>query len=197
MKPSIKWILFLACGLIVVPVLSAMYSYLQIYGSVQPSSGTVSKLGHFVLAKLGNRQASHSLASIRLFSSDDFHEQQLGFQYLVTEYEQGSYYSGGKLGWAYQKGLGVEEDLEKALNLYREAASHGMTYWQFLLAHAYQQGYLGLEQDAEMYDYWLNFNPRVHIATYECWVASYYSDGTFPRNERLQEEYQGLCEDGA
>lgn len=197
MKPNIKWILTLACSTTLVLALLAMYSYLQIYGSVEPTSGTVSKLSHFVLSKLGDRQASHALASIRLFRSNDFHEQKRGFQYLETEYEQGSYYSGGKLGWAYQRGLGVEKDLEKALSLYREAASHGMTYWQFLLAHAHQQGYLGLEQSAEMYEYWLNFSPRVHIAMYECWVANYYSDGTFPSNEQLQEEYQERCEDGA
>ncbi len=138
--------------------------------------------------------AVHILASLRLFSTDDPELQHLGFAALEREYEEGSAYSAGKLGWAYQRGLAVEPDREKAVELYEYAAGSGMTYWQYLLAHAYEKGYLGLEVDEERAAYWLNFKPRVHVDVYECWVANYYTDGTFPPNEQLEAEYRQTCE---
>ncbi len=145
-------------------------------------------------ADAGYRSAVHILASLRLFSTDDPEQHRLGFAALEREYEEGSAYSAGKLGWAYQRGLAVEPDLQKAVELYEHAASNGMTYWQYLLAHAHEKGYLGLEVDEEQAAYWLNFKPKVHIDLYECWVANYYADGTFPSNEKLQAEYRQICE---
>jgi TPR repeat protein len=134
------------------------------------------------------------IASIDVFQSDDPARQKAGFQVLESEYvDQDSGYAAGKLGWAYQRGLGVEENLDKALELYNIAAEQGMTYWQYLLSHAYERGYLGLDIDTERAQYWREFKPKVHIAQYECWVAIYYQDGTFPVNEELAAEYQEIC----
>lgn len=139
--------------------------------------------------------AVHILASLRLFHTDDPSLQRLGFTALEHEYEVGSAFSAGKLGWAYQKGLGVDPDRDKALELYEYAAKRGMTYWQYLLAHAYEMGYLGLEPDLEKTAYWVSYKPKVHVALYECWVASYYADGTFPMNEELRARYQTVCDE--
>ena len=70
-----------------------------------------------------------------------------------------------------------------------------MTYWQYLLAHAYERGYLGLDTDIERAKSWREFQPKVHIAQYECWVAIYYQDCTFPVNEDVADEYQKICDE--
>ena len=148
-----------------------------------------------VAAAEGSGQAAHMVASIDVFQSDDADRQRHGFEYLQSEFsDTGSAYAAGKMGWAYQKGLGVEQNIERALELYNLAAKRGMTYWQYLLAHAYERGYLGLEVDKERAEHWQNFKPKVHVALYECWVAIYYADGTFPENEELQAEYQDTCD---
>ena len=104
------------------------------------------------------------------------------------------WYAAGKLGWAYQRGLGVEPDLAKALELYRGAAERGGTYWQYLLAHAHEMGYLGLERSAEKAAYWRGL-PKVQIDTYDCWVRNYYFDGIFPANETVSAYHEKRCED--
>jgi len=146
-------------------------------------------------AAAGFPSAVHILASLRLFNTDDPSMQRRGFEVLEQEYKSGSAFSAGKLGWAYQKGLGVVPDRDKALELYEYAAQSGMTYWQYLLGHAYEKGYLGLDPDPEKAADWITYKPKVHIALYECWVASYYADGTFPSNEELQTKYQEICDE--
>ena len=146
-------------------------------------------------AAAGRPDATHILANLRLFHTDDSSLQRLGFDALERQYESGSAFSAGKLGWAYQKGLGVDPDQEKALEFYEYAARSGMTYWQYLLAHAYEKGYLGLEPDPSKATYWLAYKPKVHVALYECWVATYYANGTFPENDELQAEYQETCDE--
>lgn len=149
-----------------------------------------------VAAMQGNQNAEHMVASIDVFQSGDPVRQREGFEYLEKERsETGSAYAAGKVGWAYQQGFGVERDLDKALELYQYAAERGMTYWQYLLAHAYEKGYLGLEVDEERSEYWLNFKPKIHLALYECWVAIYYEDGTFPQDEELRAKYQKVCDE--
>lgn len=146
-------------------------------------------------AREGSSQARSYLASLRLFDTEDPVLQRMGFEALEQEYlESGSAFAAGQIGFAYQKGLGVEPDQEKAVELYRYAAEHGMTYWQYLLAHAYERGYLGLEVDQERSAYWLAYKPKVHIVIYECFVARYYADGTFPENEELKSMYLKTCE---
>lgn len=140
-----------------------------------------------------DQETQHIRASKLLFSSNDPVKQKQGFEFLLNEYENGSAYSAGKIGWAYQKGLGVEKDLVKAVELYEYAASRGMTYWQFMLAHAYEMGYLGLDKNEERRDYWLNFKDKRHIDTYECWVKYYYSNGFYPSNTQLESMYEEAC----
>ncbi len=149
-----------------------------------------------VAAGEGNAQAVHMIASIDVFQSDDEDRQRAGVKTLEQEYRDGSAYSAGKLGWAYQLGLGVDQDMSKALALYEYAAENGMTYWQHLLAHAYEQGYLGLDVDATVAEHWRAFKPKVHIALYECWVVEYYDMGIFPKDDALRDRYRAACEDG-
>jgi len=144
-------------------------------------------------AKMGNYEAAHQLASIQLFSSENPEEMKLGFKHLESEYKNGSAYSAGKLGWAYQDGLGTEKNLKKAKELYEYAAKHGMTYWQYLLAHAYEKGYLGYQVDLEKSKYWLEFEPKIHIDHYECWVVNYYNNGIFPKNDTELNNYSEKC----
>lgn len=149
-----------------------------------------------VAASEGSSQAAHMIASVDVFQSGDPVRQKEGFRVLQREYlESGSAYAAGKLGWAYQRGLGVEQHLQKALELYILAAERGMTYWQYLLAHAYERGYLGLDADEERANYWREFKPKVHVDLYECWVSIYYQDGTFPRSKELAAKYQKVCDE--
>lgn len=113
---------------------------------------------------------------------------------MKSEFEKGSAYSAGKLGWAYQKGLGVSPDLEKAKELYEHAAHNGMTYWQFLLAHAYEKGYLGYTKNHRQSQYWRTSQPKVHIDIYECWVHKYYLMKIFPPNAEIQKIYKKRCD---
>lgn len=144
----------------------------------------------------GYADADHLIASILVFKSADVESQRRGIAMLQAEFEAGSWYAAGKLGWAYQRGLGVTPDLNKALELYRGAAKRGGTYWQYLLSHAHKMGYLGLERSEEMALYWKSL-PKTHIDTYDCWVRTYYSDGTFPPNDQLQSYYKQRCLDPA
>ena len=149
-----------------------------------------------ISASQGNQQAAHMVASIKVFQSGDPEKQEAGVEFLHREYtEDGSAYAAGKLGWAYQQGYGVDQDLNKAIELYEYAASRGMTYWQYLLAHAYEKGYLGFEIDDAQSTYWLRFKPKIHVALYECWVATYYANGTFPENEELRAGFQKICDE--
>ncbi len=129
------------------------------------------------------KQKEHEKASKLLFHSKIEEDQKKGFDILLKEHEEGSAYSSGKIGWAYQRGLGVEANLEKALELYFVAAKGGNTYWQFLLAHAYEKGYLGLPADKKKMEFWLNYSPKIHIGSYDCWVAYYYEVGIYPSDE--------------
>lgn len=138
-------------------------------------------------------QQNHVEASKKLFQSNNEKDQKEGFIYLHRESDEGSAYSTGKIGWAYQMGFGVQKDLAKAKQLYESAAKSGMTYWQYLLAHAYEQGYLGFTKSEEKYQYWLNYEPKIHTAKYECWVANYYDMGIFPKSDRLLSLNRKLC----
>jgi hypothetical protein len=139
------------------------------------------------------KEQMHTEASKKIFQSDNESDQKEGLNYLLKESKEGSAYSTGKIGWAYQMGLGVSKDIDKAKLLYISAAVSGMTYWQYLLAHAYEQGYLGFEKSEQKYQYWLNFQPKVHIAKYECWVANYYEMGIFPENNTIYKNNQKSC----
>ncbi|HNP64663.1 MAG TPA: tetratricopeptide repeat protein [Woeseiaceae bacterium] len=144
-------------------------------------------------ASAGHSGSAHMLASIQVLLSNDPVLHRKGFLTLQREADAGSAYSAGKVGWAYALGLGTEKDEQRALEQYFIAAKAGMTYWQFLLAHAYEQGYYGLPVDPEAATYWREFQPKVHVATYECEIAGNYKRGTFPANERLENQYREAC----
>ena len=144
-------------------------------------------------AKSADSGSAHMLASMRVFKSDDPELQRKGFLTLKQEADSGSAYSAGKLGWAYALGRGTEKNEQRALEQYFIAANAGMTYWQFLLAHAYEQGYYGLPIDPDQTKYWREFEPKIHIAKYECEIAGNYERGTFPANEELHKQYLDAC----
>ena len=158
-----------------------------------PKQHPFAKQALWMLSTLGNDTATHMLASMRLFQSDDPAEMKKGLAIIEKEAESGSCYSAGKLGWAYQHGLAVSKNLEKAKTLYERAAKCGMTYWQILLSHAHEKGYLGFKQDPVKAVYWRNFEPKVHIADFNCWVANYYRNGTFPHDEKELALYESRC----
>ena len=144
-------------------------------------------------ASEGHEGSAHMLASMQLFQSDDPVLQSRGFSVLQKEAQEGSAYSSGKLGWAYAMGVGTEKDEQRALELYFIAANAGMTYWQYLLAHAYEQGYYGLPVDQERAEYWREFEPKSHITAYECEIASNYERGLYPPNSELEQRYKEGC----
>ena len=131
-------------------------------------------------AELGSDNGANILAQLRLYYSKDYAIQKLGFEYLFEQYEAGSSFSAGKLAEAYQLGLGTEKDLREALRLYNIAAEAGNTYWQYLLAHAYREGYLGLPKSTDKYTFWRDYQPKIHLLTYECEVLNFYKRGIFP-----------------
>lgn len=189
-----KALLTVLAIVMLVLVLMLVHAQLIVMGKVRPGvSPALAKHSLALLASLGHPSASHMLASMRLFGSSDPDERKLGFAALQQEFETGSCYAAGKLGWAYQRGLAVQPDMKRALSLYEKAADCGMTYWQFLLAHAYDEGYLGLPQDKEKAAYWLKKEPKIHVDKYECWVANYYRDGTFPRSDEKLVHYSAAC----
>lgn len=145
--------------------------------------------------ELGNSKASHILASANVFFSNDPNDWRAGLAVLEQEYQKGSYYSAGKIGWAHNIGRGTSKDGEKALHFYRIAASGGMTLWQYLLAHSYEQGYYGLEIDSEKTQYWKDYQPKVHTYDYDCAIHHLYSSGrSFPENKEVELEFKNRCE---
>lgn len=146
-----------------------------------------------VPASAEHSSSAHMLASMQVFHSKDPEIQRVGFLALQQEAEAGSAYSAGKVGWAYAVGLGTERNEHLALEQYSIAADAGMTYWQHLLAHAYERGYYGLPIDLEKAAYWREFQPKIHYSKYECEVAGNYGRGTFPANEKLESQFREAC----
>lgn len=60
------------------------------------------------------------------------------------------------LALMYHRGLGVQMDEEKAVNLYKQSANNGYRLAQEFLAAAYHEGWFGLPQDRVKADYWLS-----------------------------------------
>lgn len=194
MKTKAIKLTILMLVLLITLLVSLAVTGLQITMNFKNSNGAWwDKYSLQLLGVLGHHSAPHILASLQVFQSDNEQERREGFSFLQSEAEQGSCYSIGKIGWAYQKGLGVDTDLKKAIVLYEEAATCGMTYWQILLAHAHQEGYLGLESNEDLAMHWRDMQSKTHTADYNCWVANYYQDGTFPKNDEKESYYQKAC----
>jgi TPR repeat protein len=144
--------------------------------------------------EMGDKQAGHILANLKVFRSNSKEEQKEGLELLKKEYQIGSKFSAGKLGWAYNAGLGAKKDEEKAFEYYKIAAEGGMTLWQYLLAHIYEEGYYGKKPDIQQVEYWKSYRPKVHVYTYECAVAQLYSGKvSFPENPEIENKFVGLC----
>ncbi len=145
-------------------------------------------------AQLGSEGAAHMLASMRLFESDDPAEQRLGLEVLRKEHENGSAFAAGKIGYAYHKGLVVEASDEIALSYYTEAASGGMTRWQFILSRIYEAGLYGQAVDASLAKYWRDYQPKVHVEVYPCVMAALYQeDLVFEPDAGTARAFQEQC----
>jgi TPR repeat protein len=189
-----KLVLFSLLAVLFIAIALGISGLRLTMGISAPSETMFAKQSLQLLSLVGHPVAPHMLASMKLFQTDNKYEQKEGFALLTKEANDGSCYSKGKIGWAYQKGLGVDSDINKALELYKQAAECGMTYWQILLSHAYQEGYLGLSVNPEKAKYWKEMEPKVHVVIHECWVALYYQDGTFPKDVAKEKHYQSLCD---
>jgi len=148
--------------------------------------------------KMGDSESGHILASMNVFQSENINEQKEGIKFLLMEYDQGSKFSAGKLGWAYNAGLGFDKNIEIAFRYYEVAAKGGMTLWQFLVAHAYEQGYYNKKVDLNKVKYWKEYKPKIHTYTYECALAQLYSgELSFPVNNELKQKYINLCNENS
>lgn len=193
---QVKTAKFVILGLLVVAVAIGALAVSGIritLGISSPNETLFAKQSLQLLSLFGHYSAPHILASMKIFQSENDEDRREGFLFLKQEAENGSCYSAGKIGWAYQKGFGVDANLQKAISLYEQAAKCGMTHWQILLSHAHKEGYLGFTASEEQAEYWKTMEPKTHIATYECWVATYYRDGVFPENSKKASQYEQLC----
>lgn len=77
-----------------------------LYGELSPSRTPFAEYSLGLLDLSGVAGAGHMVASLKVFNSDDFSKQSEGLVLIRSEAESGSCYSQGKLGWAYQRGLG-------------------------------------------------------------------------------------------
>lgn len=66
--------------------------------------------------------------------------------YQKADDDQGSAYAQYMLGWLYENGQGVPNDLGKAAELFQKAADQGFAYAQYNLGVAYENG-LGVPKD--------------------------------------------------
>ena len=152
------------------------------------------KLLHIAASK-GSRPAKFRIATIDVFQSGNAARQKSGFEVLEKEFQRGSVYAAGIMGWAYQQGLGVEQDTQRALELYKYSAERGMTYWQYLLAHAFYNGYLELKASKERGDYWREMRPKLLDASYGCLVSKFYQVGIFPNSPNAMNEGNEDCDE--
>lgn len=178
--------------------LKAMQAECYIKGIGVEKNDVKGKLYLAEAAALGDLGAKHILASLKVFQSNDKQAQIEGLKTLKDEYESGSAFSAGKIGWAYNIGAGVSEDKEKAIKYYEIAANRGMTLWQYLLAHIYEKGYYGKKVDLSKVEYWKIFQPKIHVYTYECALSQLYSgEMSFPKNDALKDKYTKICNESS
>jgi TPR repeat protein len=171
-----------------------MYGECHLTANVPDADPTVARRYLHAAALLGNAGANHQLASAFIFQPTSAEERSVGVRMLREEYEAGSAFAAGKLGWAYHMGYGVPKDDTLALRFFEEAARGGMTLWQFLLAHVYEQGYYDRAVDAVRSEYWKQYPNKVHVYTYECAVAELYAGGlSFPDRPEVAARFADLC----
>ncbi|MDR1110176.1 MAG: sel1 repeat family protein [Deltaproteobacteria bacterium] len=103
------------------------------------------------------------------------------FVELLERAENGEARAQYELGLAYSSGRQVVQDLEEAVNWWRQAFEQGLEEPIYELAQAYGQGGPGLERDlAESFYWWLQAAKwgRLEAATQACWrVGQAYANG--------------------
>ncbi|MBR2275716.1 MAG: sel1 repeat family protein, partial [Lachnospiraceae bacterium] len=92
-----------------------------------------------------NAEANYYLGRI----NEALEEYESALSYYEKAVEQGSDLGRLALGMLYQKGRGVEVDLDKALELYEEAEKNGCVEVNCGFGDMYQKGFGSYEQDAE------------------------------------------------
>lgn len=72
-------------------------------------------------------------------------------KYLTQAIEMGSSYARVELAFCYEGGFGVEQDYQKAFDLYQQAAENNYPYANTKMAVYYEDGILGEENTAEAF----------------------------------------------
>lgn len=72
-------------------------------------------------------------------------------KYLAQAIEMGSSYARVELAFCYEGGFGVEQDYQKAFDLYQQAAENNYPYANTKMAVYYEDGILGEENTAEAF----------------------------------------------
>lgn len=73
-------------------------------------------------------------------------------KYLTRAIEMGSNYARVELAFCHEAGFGVEQDYQKAFDLYQEAAANNYPYANTKMAVYYEDGILGEENTAEAFN---------------------------------------------
>ena len=106
-------------------------------------------------AEQGDSSSQFELGRILLNKGQGFEAQFLeAAQYFQKAAEQGNFYAQEELGWMYRRGVGVEQDHEKAAYWFRtversllQSAKHGDLDSQVRLGDMYEVGYPGIKKN--------------------------------------------------
>lgn len=91
--------------------------------------------------------------------------------------ESGDIYGYNNMGYAYQKGLGVEPDIDAAIGWYEKAAEGGQPNAPINLGFLYRSGAPGLEADPRRAAFWFAEAARGGNAWGSVHLAALYRDG--------------------
>jgi TPR repeat protein len=123
------------------PILSKGQYDMKHRTTVISVSGAIAAL----IAVLGYTQIGEAdvAAGLRAFRNHDY---ATAFREWKAAADQGQVEAQVNLGVLYEKGLGVQRDMQQALNLYQSAAGKGNAEAQFLIGQMYEKGW-GVNQD--------------------------------------------------
>ncbi len=96
--------------------------------------------------------------------------------WLYQQAVEGSLSAVCNLGVCYEQGIGTTSDQKKAVELFRQAAEHGSSRGQRLLARCLEQG-LGLPQDQKAALEWLRTSALQGDASSQAELARHYEFG--------------------
>lgn len=100
----------------------------------------------------------------------------------IRSAEQGNADAQYELGWNYENGNGVEQNLEEAVKWYRKAAEQGHCYAQFNLGVCYENGD-GVEEDYEEAIKWYRNAAENGCAEAQCNLGWYYKHNAIDRDQ--------------